>query len=363
MFSKHAVVLFLSKVKELLRMSSPLNYEGPEISREKTSQPISSYNEHLLVLHRSLEDAEACRIIRVTGWKKNTGSQHEFALVTITHGGQEAYVVFERGLDISSISESSTDSSASLSLAAPSRFKTNDSVDFPSSNYPDCDAKRIWKMDFDYPPPFYIAVTITYTIHSCFPHYVLSKTNCYFLVHVFQSMLLSHCKEFKPKVSAGDTLAGYTQGLKLWNPPLTPEEVEAKVNKEFDTQIKAFRRSLRPKVALAAEERRQLLQEADKRHQVVLKAAPSQLQTTLRADPVQNYSRYTQLHQDACTIAAIAEPCPATQAAFAHQYALDPALVFTDWTHLAAPAHSIVTLAFAAQGYHILCKPMANQML
>ncbi|KAG6893005.1 hypothetical protein C0992_011610, partial [Termitomyces sp. T32_za158] len=253
MFSKHAVVLFLSKVKKLLGMSSPPNYEGPEITRAKTSQHIYSYKERLLDLHPSLENAEACRIIRVTGWKQNAGTQHEFALVTITRGGQEAYVVFERGpdirnpslssVDISSISESSTDTSVSVSLAASSPFKAYDSVDFPSSNYPDCDAKRIWKMDFDSPPPFYIAVIIASTIHSCFPRYVLSKTNCYFLVHVFQSMLLSHCKEFKPTVSAGDTLAGYTQGLKFWKPPLTPEEVDAKVDEEYDEQIKEFRRS------------------------------------------------------------------------------------------------------------------------
>ncbi|KAG6890882.1 hypothetical protein C0995_000839 [Termitomyces sp. Mi166 len=97
-----------------------------------------------------------------------------------------------------------------------------------------------------------------------------------------------------------------------------------------------------------------------------------------------NYSRYAQLRPDACTIVAIAEPRPNTQAVFAKEHSIDPTLVFNDWNDLfAASAESIatvghrladavivavqdhmhlqVTLAFAAQGYHILCeKPMAT---
>ncbi|KAG6855004.1 hypothetical protein C0991_005933 [Blastosporella zonata] len=97
-----------------------------------------------------------------------------------------------------------------------------------------------------------------------------------------------------------------------------------------------------------------------------------------------NYSRYAKLRPDACKIVAIAEPRPKTQAAFAAEYAIDPTLVFNDWrTLLTASTETIatvgtrladaviiavqdhlhleVTLAFAEQGYHILCeKPMAT---
>ncbi|KAG6832937.1 hypothetical protein H0H92_004821 [Tricholoma furcatifolium] len=97
-----------------------------------------------------------------------------------------------------------------------------------------------------------------------------------------------------------------------------------------------------------------------------------------------NYSRYAQLRPDACKIVAIAEPRPNTQAAFAKEYAIDSTLVFHDWKDLLAASaetlatvgtrladavvvavqdklHLEVTLAFAEQGYHILCeKPMAT---
>ncbi|KAH0587307.1 Putative oxidoreductase yteT [Termitomyces sp. J132] len=97
-----------------------------------------------------------------------------------------------------------------------------------------------------------------------------------------------------------------------------------------------------------------------------------------------NYSRYAQLCPDACKIVAIAEPRPKTQSAFATEHSIDSTLVFNDWKDLLAASaeiiatvghrladavivavqdhmHLQVTLAFAAQGYHILCeKPMAT---
>lgn len=81
---------------------------------------------------------------------------------------------------------------------------------------------------------------------------------------------------------------------------------------------------------------------------------------------------------------AIAEPRPKTQRQFADLHNVDQTLVFTTWRDLHAASaetiamvgkrladavivavqdhmHAEVTLAFAEQGYHILCeKPMAN---
>ncbi|KAG6817192.1 hypothetical protein H0H87_011550 [Tephrocybe sp. NHM501043] len=97
-----------------------------------------------------------------------------------------------------------------------------------------------------------------------------------------------------------------------------------------------------------------------------------------------NYSRYALLRPSLCKIVAIAEPRPLTQSAFAVEHAIDSTLVFHDWRALLAASaetiatvgtrladavvvavqdrmHLEVTLAFAAQGYHILCeKPMAT---
>ncbi|THV08708.1 NAD(P)-binding protein [Dendrothele bispora CBS 962.96] len=98
------------------------------------------------------------------------------------------------------------------------------------------------------------------------------------------------------------------------------------------------------------------------------------------------YARYALLSPEACKIVAIAEPRPQTRSRFAAQHNVDKTLVFSDWKELhAASAETIntvgkrladaviicvqdhmhveVAVAFAEQGYHILCeKPMATSL-
>ncbi|KDQ29153.1 hypothetical protein PLEOSDRAFT_1063919 [Pleurotus ostreatus PC15] len=100
----------------------------------------------------------------------------------------------------------------------------------------------------------------------------------------------------------------------------------------------------------------------------------------------QSYSKYALTSPDKCRVVAIAEPRPKTQRNFAKTHNIDPTLVFETWQELhAASAETIqtvgkrladavivavqdymhleVTLAFAEQGYHILCeKPMATSI-
>lgn len=85
-------------------------------------------------------------------------------------------------------------------------------------------------------------------------------------------------------------------------------------------------------------------------------------------------------------MAAIAEPLPITRKQFAKSYNVDNSLVFNSWQDLYAAStktlsttgkrladavlvavqdrmHLEVTIAFAKQGYHILCeKPMATSV-
>ena len=87
-----------------------------------------------------------------------------------------------------------------------------------------------------------------------------------------------------------------------------------------------------------------------------------------------------------CKIVTIAEPRPKTRQLFAQTHNIDDALVFSDWKDLLNASaetietlgrrladgvivavqdhmHRDVVLAFAAQGYHILCeKPMATSL-
>lgn len=95
------------------------------------------------------------------------------------------------------------------------------------------------------------------------------------------------------------------------------------------------------------------------------------------------YARHALSHPHECKVVAIAEPRPKTQRQFADLHNVDQTLVFTTWQDLLAASaetiatvgkrladaviiavqdqmHAEVTLAFAEQGYHILCeKPMA----
>lgn len=89
---------------------------------------------------------------------------------------------------------------------------------------------------------------------------------------------------------------------------------------------------------------------------------------------------------DFCKVVAIAEPRPKTQRRFADLHNVDNTLVFNTWQELHTASeetinaigrrladavviavqdqmHKEVVLAFAAQGYHILCeKPMATSL-
>ena len=106
----------------------------------------------------------------------------------------------------------------------------------------------------------------------------------------------------------------------------------------------------------------------------------------LICDTHQNYADYALSEPTKCKVVAIAEPRPLTQNSFANIYQVDQTLVFNSWQELhAASAETIktvggrladaviiavqdhmhleVVLAFAKQGYHILCeKPMGTNI-
>ncbi|KAF7313681.1 GFO-IDH-MocA domain-containing protein [Mycena chlorophos] len=98
------------------------------------------------------------------------------------------------------------------------------------------------------------------------------------------------------------------------------------------------------------------------------------------------YADYALAEPELCKVVAIAEPRPKTRANFRERYHVDGTLVFNTWQELHAASeetkrtigerladavviavqdqmHKEVVLAFAAQGYHILCeKPMATSL-
>ncbi|KAJ6516040.1 hypothetical protein C8R45DRAFT_229639 [Mycena sanguinolenta] len=98
------------------------------------------------------------------------------------------------------------------------------------------------------------------------------------------------------------------------------------------------------------------------------------------------YAQYALKSPEFCKVVAIAEPRPNTQRRFAELHKIDNTLVFNTWQELHAASqetintigkrladavviavqdqmHKEVVLAFAAQGYHILCeKPMATSI-
>lgn len=94
------------------------------------------------------------------------------------------------------------------------------------------------------------------------------------------------------------------------------------------------------------------------------------------------YADYALDHPDQCKVIAIAEPRPNTRKQFADLFDVDESLVFDTWQDLHATMTTIgkrladavvvavqdrmhleVTMAFAKQGYHILCeKPMATSI-
>ena len=101
---------------------------------------------------------------------------------------------------------------------------------------------------------------------------------------------------------------------------------------------------------------------------------------------MQAYATYALDEPSACKVVAIAEPRPKTRKNFADAHSVDPSLVFNTWQELLEASadtikllgkrladaviiavqdhmHLEVALAFAAQGYHILCeKPMSTNL-
>ncbi|PFH52530.1 hypothetical protein AMATHDRAFT_139561 [Amanita thiersii Skay4041] len=99
-----------------------------------------------------------------------------------------------------------------------------------------------------------------------------------------------------------------------------------------------------------------------------------------------SYSIYSLSNPERCKVVAIAEPRPKTQTQFADLFKVDKTLVFDTWQDLHAASaetintvgkrladaviiavqdemHTEVAIAFAKQGYHILCeKPMATSL-
>ncbi|KAG6336344.1 hypothetical protein ID866_2739 [Astraeus odoratus] len=99
-----------------------------------------------------------------------------------------------------------------------------------------------------------------------------------------------------------------------------------------------------------------------------------------------NYAVYAVDEPGSCKIVAIAEPRPKTRQSFAQEHNVDDSLVFNHWEDLLMASaetietlgrrladavivavqddmHREVVMAFAAQGYHILCeKPMATSL-
>lgn len=98
------------------------------------------------------------------------------------------------------------------------------------------------------------------------------------------------------------------------------------------------------------------------------------------------YATYAKVFPSACKIVAIAEPRSEARAAFAQNYGVDRSLVFKDWREFLDASrdtvktigrrladavvvcvqdsiHVEVAVAFAEQGYHVLCeKPMATSI-
>jgi predicted dehydrogenase len=101
---------------------------------------------------------------------------------------------------------------------------------------------------------------------------------------------------------------------------------------------------------------------------------------------VQNYAVYALDQPQQCKVVAIAEPRLKTRSLFAEAHSVDNTLVFNTWQDLLKASaetietvgkrladavvvavqdnmHKEVVLAFAKQGYHILCeKPMATRL-
>jgi predicted dehydrogenase len=101
---------------------------------------------------------------------------------------------------------------------------------------------------------------------------------------------------------------------------------------------------------------------------------------------IQSYAEYALSNPSACKVVTIAEPRPKSRALFAETHSVEQGLVFNTWQELYKASkeriestgqrladalivavhdhmHVEVVLAFADQGYHILCeKPMATNL-
>ncbi|KAG6871318.1 hypothetical protein C0992_011262, partial [Termitomyces sp. T32_za158] len=210
-------------------MSSTVDYTAPEAFDVQDNYNSKSYKTLLSARYNSLEHAEGCRIVEVTGWKQMKGvGQHEYTVVTIERDGKKANVIFERGpgkaikptRSLSSMDSSSSTFSSVSSLAVSRQSSASDKVTYSGSACPSFGAEKIWRIDFEDNPPFYMAVNFATTILKVYPNYTLNGTNCYFFTLVFKNMFIKHCKiRTKEEISKkhGKTQAGRTMGIRAWH--------------------------------------------------------------------------------------------------------------------------------------------------
>ncbi|KAG6895471.1 hypothetical protein C0992_001102 [Termitomyces sp. T32_za158] len=253
-------------------MSSTVTYTGPESFNNQDLYNSKSYRTILLARYNSLEHAEGCRIVEVTGWKQMKGvGQHEYTVVTIERDGNTADVVFERGPgedprptpSLSSLDGggSSTTSPMWLLAVSSSLSRASDRVTFSPYSSSPSGAEKIWRMDFEDNPPFYMAVNFATTILKDYPFYDVTSTNCYFFTLSFKNMFLEHCKiscleEGNPNRRGQRTQAGRTMGIRAWNPNKVVKKVEAQIKTEANPlpELQEFRESLERKVTEKHEE-------------------------------------------------------------------------------------------------------------
>ncbi|KAG6894388.1 hypothetical protein C0992_006306, partial [Termitomyces sp. T32_za158] len=242
-------------------MSSTVTYTGPEFFDGQYHYNSKSYRTILMRLYDSLEHAEGCRIVEVTGWKQMKGvDQYEYTVVTIERDGKTANVVFERGpgkVTEPTPSSSSLDSGGSSttssvrSLAVSSSLSSaSDRVTFSSNSRSPSGAEQIWMIDFEDNPPFYMAVNFATNILTRYPNYTLNGTNCYFFTLEFKKMFLEHCKisrleEGNPNRRGQKIQAGQTLGIRAWNPKKVVQRVETQVKTQANSlpELQEFRDS------------------------------------------------------------------------------------------------------------------------
>ncbi|KAG6893119.1 hypothetical protein C0992_011227, partial [Termitomyces sp. T32_za158] len=262
-FERSTITHLFSHIKKFLGMSSTVDYTGPESFDGQDHYTSKAYGNILMRLYDSLEHAEGCRIVEVTGWKHMKAiGQHEFTVVTIERDGKTAYVRFERGPgkatkpipSLSSMDSISSTNSVVSSLAVSRQSSASDRVTFSSAHTPS-GAEKIWRIDFEDNPPFYMAVNFATTILKDNPFYDVTGANCYFFTLSLKEMFLKHCniREHEEILNRKyrKTQAGRTMGIRTWNPKKLVKQVAALIETQANSlpELQEFCESLEKKVA------------------------------------------------------------------------------------------------------------------